>query len=389
MSTENQEVDVFSMSADEFAKFEGSLDSQVFEPEEDTSEGSDTELDSDTQETTDETDAEVHTQESDDDEFVDVEGADDEIEDEDDASEENTQDDDGSTSDDDTESDDSETDSDTIDFESEYRKLIGSPIKANGKEIKVDNMDDAIRLIQMGANYYKKVEQLKPAQKIIAMLESKEMLDESKLSFAIDLLNKNPQAINKLISGMDLNEIIDDTKGEYKPTDYSVSDNQIALDEAIKEIADTPTFNKTIEVIGNKWDSASRNIIKQNPQAIGLINQHIESGIFDTVTAEVEKRKMLGTIPSGLSDIEAYKYVGDSLYANQNSQAAPNAQNGQQQNGSEANVKPPIKKPSKDTVVKQKKAASKPRGKPSVSKEIEDVYALSSEEFEAKYGKYF
>lgn len=387
MSTENQTqpVDVFSMSADEFAKFEGSLDSQPV-VEAATEAVSTPESDSDTQDTT--IPADVPTEDPD--EFVDVPGADDELEDEglDNGVQEDEQDADGSTGTDSTTSDDEQTDADPIDFESEYRKLIGSPIKANGKEIKLDSIDDAIRFIQMGANYYKKVEQLKPAQKIIAMLESKDMLDESKLSFAIDLLNKNPQAIHQLISDMDISEIVDDTK-EYKPTDYSVSDQELALDNALKEIKDTPTFNRTIEVLGGQWDKQSREIVKRNPQAITLINQHIESGIFDTVTAEVEKRKMLGTIPQGLSDIEAYKYVGDLLYANGGNSSASVAQQSQQQQNPQANVVPPIKKPSKDTVVKQKKAASNPRGKPSVSKEMDNVFAMSSEEFEAKYGKYF
>lgn len=360
MSTENQSevVDVFSMDSEAFAKFEGSLDSGI----ESSSEDVDT-LDSENQEETVET-----TQ----DEFIDVDGADEELEE--DSTEDNTE----------------EVSETTIDFENEYKKLIGSPIKANGKDLVIDSMDDAIKLIQMGANYYKKVEQLKPAQKIISMLESKNMLDESKLSFAVDLLNKNPQAIKQLIADMDLNEVLDDSRGEYKPSNYSVSDQQLALDNALKEIQDTPTYTKTVEVLGKVWDNRSRDLVRSNPQAITLINEHIANGIFDTVTAEVEKRKMLGTIPQGLSDIEAYKYVGDSLYASQNLNTAPSpAQTGQHGFNSQANVKPPIRKPSKDTVVQQKKAASSPRSKPSVSGEIENVFALSSEEFNAKYGKYF
>lgn len=377
MNTESQQpVDVFSMSADEFAKFEGSLDSNTVESSEEDS----TILDSEEQSTDVESD-DQNTDESTD-EFIDVEGADDEIEDE----ETNTDESDESTEE---ESEEEEESTDTIDFESEYKRLIGSPIKANGKDLVIDSMDDAIKLIQMGANYYKKVEQLKPAQKIIAMLETKGLLDESKLSFAIDLMNKNPQAIRSLISDMDLNEIVDDSTGEYKPSNYSVSDQQIALDTALKDIQDSPSYNRTVEVLGKVWDNKSREIVRSNPQAISLINEHITNGIFDTVTAEVEKRKMLGTIPQGLSDIEAYKFVGDSLYANQSSKAAPSqAQAGQQTNQTKANVKPPIRKPNKDTVVQQKKAASTPRGKPSVSREIENVFAMSSEEFYAKYGKH-
>lgn len=85
-----------------------------------------------------------------------------------------------------TEEEEAEAESE-VDYAAEYKRLIGTPIKANGKEITIDSVDDAIKFIQMGANYYKKVEQLKPAQKIVSMLEKAQLLDESKLSFAIDL----------------------------------------------------------------------------------------------------------------------------------------------------------------------------------------------------------
>lgn len=60
-------------------------------------------------------------------------------------------------------------------------------------------------------------------------------------------------------------------------------------------------------------------------------------------------------LAQGLNDIEAYKFVGDQLYANGNSTAAPN---GQRQLGTKANAKP-IVKPSKETVVNSQKRACK------------------------------
>ena len=279
----------------------------------------------------------------------------------------------------------SETESE-VDYAAEYKRLIGTPIKANGKDITIDSIDDAIKLIQMGANYYKKVEQLKPAQKIVSMLEKAQLLDESKLSFAIDLLNKDPAAIQSLVGDMDISDVLDEKHNGYTPKDHTVSDVQLNLDNAISDVASTPTGHITLKVLGEQWDQASRQIVVSNPSIIGLINQHVADGTFDTVTREVEKRRMLGQIPQGLNDIEAYKFVGDQLYANGN---ATTAHKGQQNVATNANAKP-IVKPSKETVVNKKRAASNTArtSSQSVSQNMDDVFAMSDEEFKAKYGKF-
>ena len=274
----------------------------------------------------------------------------------------------------------------TVDIEAEYRKLIGSPIKANGTELVIDSVDDAIKLIQMGANYYKKVEQLKPAQKVITMLEKADMLDEQKLSFAIDLLNKDKGAIAKLVEGMDTYELQDEQHKDYVPTNRSVSDEQLTLDNVIQEVSSTPTGHRTLEVLGTKWDVASRETVVSNPEVIRVLNQHMADGTFDTVSNEVEKQRMLGNIPAGLNNIQAYKFVGDQLYAGKG-KVAPQ---GQQPNQQPANAGKPIHKPSKETVVQQRRAASNSARTPSqsLSNNMDNVFALSDEEFRAKYGKF-
>lgn len=290
------------------------------------------------------------------------------------------------TSDDDDDEVEPVDESPTVDIEAEYRKLIGSPIKANGTELVIDSVDDAIKLIQMGANYYKKVEQLKPAQKVITMLEKAGMLDEQKLSFAIDLLNKDKGAIAKLVEGMDTYELQDEQHKDYVPTNRSVSDEQLTLDNVIQEVSSTPTGHRTLEVLGTKWDMASRETVVSNPEVIRVLNQHMADGTFDTVSNEVEKQRMLGNIPAGLNNIQAYKFVGDQLYAGKG-KVAPQ---GQQPNQQPANAGKPIHKPSKETVVQQRRAASNSARTPSqsLSNNMDNVFALSDEEFRAKYGKF-
>ena len=370
MSTENQTneatPDIWDMSDDAFAQLDlGSLDHVASENEATESEESEQIQQPDINEDEDE----YHEDERSESE-VDTE-SEDEVEEEDAEAE--------------TEEEEAEAKSE-VDYAAEYKRLIGTPIKANGKDITIDSVDDAIKLIQMGANYYKKVEQLKPAQKIVSMLEKAQLLDESKLSFAIDLLNKDPAAIQSLVGDMDISDVLDERHNGYTPKDHTVSDVQLNLDNAINDVASTPTGHITLKVLGEQWDQASRQVVVSNPNIIGLINQHVADGTFDTVTREVEKRRMLGQIPQGLNDIEAYKFVGDQLYANGN---ATTAHKGQQHVATNANAKP-IVKPSKETVVNKKRAASNTarNSSQSVSQNMDDVFAMSDEEFKAKYGKF-
>lgn len=376
MSLENQqEIDFFDMDETQLAEYEasqtGSLDTQEESADEADSFSEDLQEDITDESTTYEDDSEDDLPEdSDEEESDDTESEDDDSDEQDDSQDEKAQ--------------------AQIDYEAEYRKLIGSPIKANGKDITIENMDDAKRLIQMGANYYKKVEQLKPAQKIIAMLENNKLLDESKLSYAIDLMNKKPEAISKLVSDMDLSDIMDSDSDNYMPTDYSVSDKQLSLDNALNEIADTPTYARTVDVLGKQWDKSTQSMIPDNPEIIGYINQHIADGTFDTVMQEVDKQRMLGTIPQGLNSIQVYQHVGNMLYAAQSKQPAQHT-NGQQGTTGSANVKPPIKKPSKETVVRNKKAASNSRSKSSsnVSEAMGNVFDMADETFAKKYGNHY
>ena len=370
MSTENQTneatPDIWDMSDDAFAQLDlGSLDNVASENEATDSEESE--------------EIQQPVSNEDEDEYHEDERSESEVDAESEDEVEETE------QEDEVEDEESETESE-VDYAAEYKRLIGTPIKANGKDITIDSIDDAIKLIQMGANYYKKVEQLKPAQKIVSMLEKAQLLDESKLSFAIDLLNKDKGAIAKLVEGMDTYELQDEQHKDYVPTNRSVSDEQLTLDNVIQEVSSTPTGHRTLEVLGTKWDMASRETVVSNPEVIRVLNQHMADGTFDTVSNEVEKQRMLGNIPAGLNNIQAYKFVGDQLYAGKG-KVAPQ---GQQPNQQPANAGKPIHKPSKETVVQQRRAASNSARTPSqsLSNNMDNVFALSDEEFRAKYGKF-
>jgi hypothetical protein len=201
-----------------------------------------------------------------------------------------------------------------IDYEAEYKKIT-APFKANGVDIQVKSVDDAIQLMQMGANYHKKMSAIKPSLKTLKLLENNGLLDESKLNFLIDLDKKNPEAIKKLVkdAGIDPLDIKPDEESTYTPTTRQVSDTEVDLDEVLGSIQDSPHYAKTLNVVSKEWDKKSQSVIAANPQIIQVINAQMEDGSFDKVHAAVTYERSLGRL-AGVSDFDAYRQIGQAMY---------------------------------------------------------------------------
>lgn len=278
--------------------------------------------------------------------------------------------------------DDSKVDTesnDGVDYKAEYNKIM-APFKANGKMMNMESVDEAVQLMQMGANYAQKMSALKPNLKLMKMLENNSLLDEAKLSFLIDLDKKHPDAIQKLVkdSGIDPLDVDTSEKTTYKPNTYTVHDKEIELDSVLEEIQDTPSYSKTIDVVSNKWDEASRKIIVDNPSIIRVINDHMSNGIYDQIVTVMDKERALGRLTG--SDIEAYRRIGDQIYAS----GGFVDQSPQQPTTQATKSTPKPKKQPDPKVTSRKKAAAPTKSAPSKSAPTENFnpLSLSDEEFE-------
>ena len=267
-----------------------------------------------------------------------------------------------------------------LDYKAAYEKLT-KPFKANGREVQIKDVDDAIQLMQMGANYSKKMAALKPHLKLMKLLESNGLMSEDQISYLIDLKSKNPAAISKLIeeSGIDPMDLDTSKASEYKPTARHVDDREIELDQVLEDIKESPAYSRTLDVVAKQWDGASKKVIADSPQLLRVINAHMENGIYDAIHAEIENERMYGRL-TGLSDIEAYRQVGDAIQA----------RGGFNHLGRQVNTAPPVKqvapppKPSQEQVQKvkeRKRAASPTIAAPTQQAQEFNPLALSDEEF--------
>lgn len=258
-----------------------------------------------------------------------------------------------------------------IDYEAEYKRLM-APFKANNKEMQVESVEDAISLMQMGANYNKKMGALKPNLKLLKLLEKHDLLDEGKLNYLIDLQGKNPEAVKKFLKDNEIDPLSYDSEEEpnYKATKREISDKELEFDNIIEEIRHTDAFVRTTDIITKQWDEASKKVVAENPFILGVINEHVGNGIYDKIVQVVERERMFGRL-KGMSDIEAYKAVGDRMFAQQ--PEAPKPQ-----------PKPPV-----DNTDRKKAVAPVKPGKPakSLNKDFNPL-AMSDEEFLKMLPKY-
>ena len=274
-----------------------------------------------------------------------------------------------------------------IDYKAEYERIM-APFRANNKDMQVSSTEEALTLMKMGANYNKKMAGLKPNLKLMKMLANNDLLDESKLAYLIDLDKKKPEAISKLIneSGIDpLDARIDDAT-EYKPSTYTVNDKEVELDTVLDDIRETDSYTKTIEIIGNKWDESSRQVLLEQPNVIRLINEQVANGMYAQISEVVEHQKMLGNL-AGLSDIQAYKQVGDAMQANGKFNNVAQAT----QKITPAATQPIENKPVSNPKLRdRKRAASSTKSAPSSSKVADfNPLAVSDDEFEKLAGSKF
>lgn len=205
-----------------------------------------------------------------------------------------------------------ESESSSVDYEGFYKEVM-APLKANGTTIQLKSPKEAIQLMQMGANYTKKMQAISQYKKTIMMLQNNN-IDEDKLSFLIDLDKKNPEAIKKLLIDADINPYDIDTSEapEYKQGNHKISDEEAAFTTTLEDLQQVQGGNETIRVI-NSWDQASKDVLWTNPEIMKIIHQQRESGVYNQIANEIERQKMLGQINPNMPFLMAYKTVGDAL----------------------------------------------------------------------------
>jgi hypothetical protein len=151
---------------------------------------------------------------------------------------------------------------------------------------------------------------------MMKMLENKGLLKEDTLTFLIDLAEKDPAAITKLVkdSGVDPMDIDTSVDPGYKPGNHTVSDAEMRFTGTVEEVALDPAGKEIVTVIHKTWDKASKDKLWQDPSILRVLTEHRKSGIYTQIANEVERQKTLGYLQN-VPELDAYQTVGKAMDA--------------------------------------------------------------------------
>lgn len=180
---------------------------------------------------------------------------------------------------------------------------IFKPFKANGKEIAPKTVDDVISLMQMGANYTKKMQLMAPMKKAVESL-NKASIGEEDLNFLIDVHKGDKEAIKKLLQKHSVDPLeLDLESTNYVPKNNIVSDDDVEYATILEDIQ--PSLPKIQEIMTKQWDTKSKDLLLKDPGLLKALHEEIEMGRFDEVQGRLELERTFGRY-KGKSDVEAY-----------------------------------------------------------------------------------
>ena len=242
----------------------------------------------------------------------------------------------------------------------------------------------------MGANYNKKMQGMKPGLKLLKTLENNE-ISQDKLNFLIDLDKKDPAAIARLVKEAKIDPLdFDLEQGDtYTAGNHSADDTEVEVDSVLSEIKDSSHYNQTLELVATQWDTASKQAVRAEPQLLKVINDHMASGIYDLISTEIEHQRMLGQ-NTGMSDLEAYRTVGDAIQERGGFDHLFTSQEQGQQTRPPDDKPAPNKRANDSKRRDKRRAASPTRQAPDSGKTTDyNPLALSDDEFEKQFNSEF
>jgi len=194
-------------------------------------------------------------------------------------------------------------DNQEVDYKSIYEQVF-KPFKANGKEITPKSVEDIISLMQMGANYTKKMQLMAPMKKVVQSLDNAK-IDEQELNFLIDVSKGDKEAIKQLLIKHKIDPLEIDLDGDntYSPRNNIASDEDVEFNDTLMDIHDS--LPRIQEILNNTWDDNSKKAILKDPRLMRALHEEVQMGRFDEVQKRLEAEKTFGRYRD-VSDVNAY-----------------------------------------------------------------------------------
>lgn len=202
----------------------------------------------------------------------------------------------------------------------EFYTEITKPFKADGKDFQVKTASEAIRLMQMGANYSRRMQEMKPLKAMDAVLKEHGLDNPDKLAQLIDIQKGDPAAIQKLLKDKGIDPLdIDVSKATtYTAKAYTADEKALNFKEAIDNTMAIDGGKELIADMHGKWDNESKDALYETPAIFeSMLSQKsaVDSAKvsdYSKINAEVERQRVLGYL-TDVPFLQAYTQVSDAM----------------------------------------------------------------------------
>lgn len=193
----------------------------------------------------------------------------------------------------------------------DFYKIVTTPFKADGKDFTVRSAEDAVRLIQQGVNYSRRMHELKPMKTIHRMLSDHGLADENKLSHLIDISKGNVDAIRKLIKdkGIDYLDLDTDSENQYQTRSYAGNTKDQTFRDVLDEAVQDPDGQVILNTIHQSWDNESKEQLRANPSILGNLIGQRKNGYYEKILEELQYQRTMGYLLD-VPFLAAYDQVG-------------------------------------------------------------------------------
>lgn len=194
-----------------------------------------------------------------------------------------------------------------------YTKVTAS-FKADGKDLQIRSPEDAVRLMQMGVNYSRRMQEMKPLRAQNEMLKAVGLDDPTKLNHMIEVMQGKPDAIQKLLKDKKIDPIDIDTTKEvaYKPANHAIDPKTLAFREAIETTIAQEGGKELIADINSSWDDQSKEALRDQPAIFQNLLDQKKSGVYVRIKKELDYQRTMGFL-TDVPFVQAYHQVGEAM----------------------------------------------------------------------------
>lgn len=196
----------------------------------------------------------------------------------------------------------------------DFYSKVTAPFKADGKDIQVRSPEDAVRLMQMGVNYSRRMQEMKPLRAQNEMLKAQGLDDPVKLNFMIEVMQGKPDAIQKLLKDKKIDPIDIDVSKEtgYKPGNHAIDSKTLSFREAIDSTLAQEGGPELIRDINQSWDDLSKEALRDQPAIFQNLLDQKKSGVYVQIKKELDYQRTMGFL-TDVPFVQAYHQVGEAM----------------------------------------------------------------------------